>query len=375
MTSASWSDLPLKKVIKLKRGFDLATNKRAPGIFPVVGAAGISGWHSEGPIKGPGVVLGRAGASMGVATYVTQDFWPLNTSLFVEDFLGNNPRFIYSMLRCIDFSGYNSGAAQPMLNRNYIRSVTVTVPPISEQDKIASLLGALDDKIAVNERIADSSRQLALSLFEKDTLRSGRTTTVSAISSLLTRGGTPKYTDDDQQLTVVNQKCVRGGRVDLSPSRKTLREKVRPERVLQSGDVLVNSTGVGTLGRVSLWTHDVEATCDTHVTIVRINEAVIPQIIGALALLRSQSEIERLGEGSTGQTELSRAKLGSFSLQVPEEMSWPRLADDIQALERSGDHALRENHTLAALRDTLLPKLISGELRIKDAEREGSDAV
>jgi len=94
---------------------------------------------------------------MGKATYVPGDFWPLNTALFVEDFLGNDPCFVYALLSLIDFSRYNSGAAQPMLNRNYIRNIPVPIPDLPEQQAISEVLGALDDKIAVNERIANTA--------------------------------------------------------------------------------------------------------------------------------------------------------------------------------------------------------------------------
>jgi type I restriction enzyme S subunit len=126
---SEWRERRLEDVVRLKRGFDLATRDRRPGPFPVVGSAGISGWHDEGPIPGPALVLGRAGSSMGVASYCeTERFWPLNTSLFVEDFKGNDPRFIFHLFQLTDLTGYNSGSAQPMLNRNYIRDVVFLIP-------------------------------------------------------------------------------------------------------------------------------------------------------------------------------------------------------------------------------------------------------
>ena len=126
---SEWKSRRLEEVVQLKRGFDLATRDRRPGPYPVVGSAGISGWHDEGPIPGPALVLGRAGASMGVASYCeVERFWPLNTALFVEDFKGNDPRFIFHLFQVTDLTGFNSGSVQPMLNRNYIRNVCVRIP-------------------------------------------------------------------------------------------------------------------------------------------------------------------------------------------------------------------------------------------------------
>nr|WP_246486873.1 restriction endonuclease subunit S [Kribbella qitaiheensis] len=155
-----WRPATLDQLVKLQRGHDLPTSQRRNGSVPVMGAAGQSGTHDTALVKAPGVVLGRAGASMGKATYCDVDFWPLNTSLYVTDFLGNDPRFVYYLLGLIDFSGYNSGAAQPMLNRNYIKRVQISLPELPEQRAIAGIIGALDDKIVANERVAAMAREL-----------------------------------------------------------------------------------------------------------------------------------------------------------------------------------------------------------------------
>src|SRR4051794_341373 len=101
-----WRAATLDDLVALQRGHDLPGRVRRPGPVPVVGSAGISGWHDEVKAKAPGIVIGRAGASMGVVTYCQVDYWPLNTALFATDFLGNEPRFVYYVLRSIDFQGF-----------------------------------------------------------------------------------------------------------------------------------------------------------------------------------------------------------------------------------------------------------------------------
>ena len=259
----------------------------------------------------------------------------------------------------------------PLVN---LPSWPIHLPPLPEQQAIASALGALDDKIAVNERISDTSRQLGVVLYKEATDSESRSTTVEDSSSYLNRGQAPKYTEDEDGMTVLNQRCVRAGRVQLDPARRTLAARVQEARKLKHGDVLVNSTGVGTLGRVSLWSHDIEATVDSHVTIVRINPEVTPTIIGGFAMLAAQRRIEALGEGSTGQTELSKAKLGQLEIDIPSGET-DKLADRLTSLEQKADAALAESRTLAELRDTLLPQLMSGKLRVKDAEKIVEDNV
>jgi len=132
----------------------------------VLGSFGITGYHDTPRAKGPGVAVGRSGASFGVVSYSTVDYWPLNTVLYVTDFHGNCPRFAYYLLRSLDFKGYNSGSAQPSLNRNYIAAIQLTVPRPQEQRSIADFLGSLDDKIELNRRMNQTLEAIAQAVFK-----------------------------------------------------------------------------------------------------------------------------------------------------------------------------------------------------------------
>src|SRR5262249_50751166 len=110
-----WRQTSLGNVVRLQRGHDLPDQDRKFGSGPVVGSFGITGWHNEARAKGPGVTVGRSGASIGVVAFVKEDYWPLNTCLYVTDFLGNDPRFCYYLLNTLAFASYNSGSAQPSL--------------------------------------------------------------------------------------------------------------------------------------------------------------------------------------------------------------------------------------------------------------------
>lgn len=270
-----------------------------------------------------------------------------------------------------------SGSTVPHLRVDQVRHLAVPeIPEISVQRSVAAVLGALDDKIAVNEQISQTSRELGLYMYRAHLNRyDHRQPKLADVTSTIIRGGTPRYTDPENGMVVVNQKCVRSGRVSLAKARHTVAAKVREDRLLRPGDVLVNSTGVGTLGRVGLWNHDIEATVDSHVTIVRFDPATVNPILGAYALFLIQPRIEALGEGTTGQTELSRTKLGNLLIPLPNSDSSSELATSFTSLEQSARARLTENHILEELRDTLLPQLLTGKLRIKDAERAVEDAV
>lgn len=155
----------LGQLISLQRGHDLPSELRQSGLVPVMGSFGITGYHNKAKAKAPGVIIGRSGSSAGVVSFVNEDYWPLNTCLFSTNFYGNNPKFVYYFLFTIDFISYNSGSAQPSLNRNQIYTIPISVPDGCLQDAIADILGALDDKIELNRRMNETLEAMAQAIF------------------------------------------------------------------------------------------------------------------------------------------------------------------------------------------------------------------
>lgn len=153
-----WKKMFLGDLISLQRGYDLPTQDRIKGEIPIVGGGGYNGYHSQAKVNGPGIVLGRSGAGFGTAFYVKENFWPLNTGLFVTDFKGNDPLYIFHFLDALDFSSYNSGGAQPSLNRNFIYPILITSPPYPEQKAIADLLSTWDEAIEKTERLIQAKK-------------------------------------------------------------------------------------------------------------------------------------------------------------------------------------------------------------------------
>ena len=159
------SKIPLNEFITLQRGFDLPSNKRISGNVPVVASTGIAGYHNEIKVKAPGVVIGRSG-SIGGGQYIEKDFFPLNTTLYVKDFKGHYPRFIYYLLKSIDFTSFNVGTGVPTLNRNHLSSILISDLGIDKEKEIAYILGSLDQKIQLNIQINQTLEQIAQALFK-----------------------------------------------------------------------------------------------------------------------------------------------------------------------------------------------------------------
>ena len=138
-----WVVKPLIEVATLQRGYDLPVQDRSLGNVPIFAANGPVGNHNEAKVPGPGVITGRSG-SIGKVHYVDSDYWPLNTALYVKDFHGNDPKFIYYMLSTFGLEKYSEGTGVPTLNRNNVHGVNVSLPPLPEQKRIAAILDKAD---------------------------------------------------------------------------------------------------------------------------------------------------------------------------------------------------------------------------------------
>ncbi|KAA0876453.1 restriction endonuclease subunit S [Nitrincola tapanii] len=157
--------VPLNEFITLQRGHDLPHKDRVEGNIPVVASTGITGYHNVAKAKSPGVVIGRSG-SIGGGQYITEDFWPLNTTLWVKDFKGHNERFVYYLLKNIDFTSFNVGSGVPTLNRNHLSSILVENKGRKSEDEIAKILGDFDDKIDLNNQISKNLEKMAQVIFK-----------------------------------------------------------------------------------------------------------------------------------------------------------------------------------------------------------------
>lgn len=251
-----WTNCTLKEVVSLQRGHDLTDAQRHPGDVPVMSAAGQNGFHDTAIVRGPGVVVGRSGASIGRVHYCKTDFWPHNTALYVTDFHGNVPLFTFYFLRRLHLSRYNSGGAQPSLNRNFIYPLDVTIPQPKEQQTIAAalsdvdgLIGALDKLIAKKRAIKQAAMQQLLTGKTRLPGFSGewKSTSLGDIASVSKGSGLSKSVVGESG----SRKCVLygelfttyGSRIDEVFSR-TDSEDGRPSHV---GDILMpgSTTTVG----------------------------------------------------------------------------------------------------------------------------------
>jgi type I restriction enzyme S subunit len=155
-----WQTLPLGRVLKFQRGFDLPHRTRRTGPVPVVSSAGTTDFHDVAQALAPGVVTGRYG-TIGQLFYLEENFWPLNTTLYVRDFQGNVPKFVYYLLHSFDFGSFSGKSGVPGVNRNDLHAEDVSLPQcVEEQRAIATALSDVDALIAGLERLIAKKRDI-----------------------------------------------------------------------------------------------------------------------------------------------------------------------------------------------------------------------
>ena len=330
-----------------------------------------------------------------------------------------NPKFLAyaikgrekEILGLVGEAGHGTG----VLPTDRIEGLEIFLPPEDEQSAIAHVLGTLDDKIELNRKQNETLEAMARALFKAwfvdfepvrakmeghwqrgqslpglpahlydlypDRLveseigeipEGWEVSTLGKVSSYLSRGISPKYIDAGGVL-VLNQKCIRGFAIDFNKGRRhDVTQRGVDGRALEVGDVLVNSTGVGTLGRVAQVRRLAEQTVvDSHVTVVRSVARINPAYLCGFMYMK-QPEIEAMGEGSTGQTELSRSKLGAMEILIPSISVLQEYAKLVGAMAESQAQNQDSSDALVSLRDTLLPKLISGELRVSSLNEDAT---
>ena len=266
----------------------------------------------------------------------------------------------------------SGGATRNALTKDMVNNLELELPTVEEQQKIVTVLNDIQKKIdcnnAVNENLEQQAQVLFKSWFVEYAPFGGVkpkewvNTNLDNLTSIISRGIAPKYSDGSDQ-TVINQKCIRNHMIDLSLARAHTPKAIN-EKWLRFGDLLINSTGAGTLGRTAqVWFQPQNLTVDSHVTIVRPIRENLIFYIGLWGILHER-EIESLHTGSTGQTELPRERVKALELLLPDNETLDSFNTLIAPIADAIVSNQEESNRLAALRDVLLPKLMSGELDV-----------
>ncbi len=436
---SEWKATTLGDVIELKRGYDLPAQLRTRGTVPVISSAGVSDYHSDSKVAGPGVVTGRYG-TIGNVFFSTEAYWPLNTTLYVRDFKGNLPKFIYYFLKTLDFQEFSDKAAVPGVNRNHLHMANVHVPAsVGEQHAIAHILGSLDDKIELNRRMNETLEGMAQALFKSwfvdfdpvidNALVAGNSIPEELADRAEVRraalaNGTAnreaakpfpaafQQTEELGWIPVGWEVSNVGKHVSLQRgttyksrlkglpgpyllglgsiqrnggfkenSLKTYGGDCPPKMVLKPGDIFVSLKDItqaadllGSVARLPYHISSGRLTQDT-VKLVFDGEPVSKDYIYNMLLTERYRDHCRSRATGTTNLGLAREDFFGFPFAMPSveiQITYDRL---VQSCNEKHQVNTAESISLTHIRDTLLPKLISGELRIPDAEKLAEAAL
>lgn len=361
-----WKRTTVGDVMTLQRGFDLPAQNRRAGNVPIVSSSGTTGLHDEAKIQAPAVITGRYG-TIGEVFFVEEPCWPLNTTLYVKDFCGNEPRYVAYLLEALDLSGLNDKTSVPGLNRNHVHAVEVSRAPLGEQRRIAFVLSSFDEKIQHLFDLAATLEALVGAAFSR---LSASPATKSALGELgvVRGGGTPKSAEpsywDPAEIVWMTPKDMTALKapVAFDSARKISQAGLAHSsaKLLPSGTVLLTSRatiGVTAIARVPLATNQ---------GFITVEPAPGLSSVYVLFAIRSvMPEIHQRAGGSTFP-EINKTNFKSIPLRIAETDALAAFDGvAVPAFDRIAA-AVQEAETLAAIRDTLLPKLISGQVRVPD---------
>lgn len=324
-----WEVKPLIEIATLQRGYDLPVDDRVSGGVPVFAANGQVGSHNEAKAKGPGVVTGRSG-SIGKVHFVESDYWPLNTSLYVKDFHGNDPKFIYYMLSNMRLERYSEGTGVPTLNRNNVHDVLVSLPPLDEQRRIAAILDKADairrkrqESIRLTEEFL---RSTFLEMFG-DPVTNPRRWAVADLGSIAQiQGGlqvTTKRSGNPLEIPYLRVANVYRDRLDLTEMKTMPVTHAELERVkLAKGDILIVE-GHGNpeeIGRSSVWDASINPCIhQNHLIRVRVDSSVADPIFISAYLNSSggRQQLFSFGKTTSGLNTISTSNVKNTKVLLP----------------------------------------------------------
>lgn len=342
---SEWKESKLGDVIVFQRGHDLSKIEMTKGEFPVAGSNGVIGFHNLSTTKGPGVTIGRSG-NVGNPHYYANDYWAHNTVLYIKDFKNSLPKFIYYFLETFDFTQFNVGSAVPTLNRNHIHELMVKVPSVSEQIAIASILSSLDDKIDLLHRQNKTLEQLAETLFRQWFVEeAGEDWEVGVVGDLfkLQRGyDLPSQDRFEGKYPIITSSGFNGAHHEY--------------RVKGPG---VTTGRSGLLGNV----YYIEEDFWPLNTSLFIAEYKISKPLFAYFVLKTL-DIVSLNGGSAVPT-LNRNDVHQLVTQIPPMKLIEAFEENVKTYFKKIKSNTTQIRTLTQLRDTLLPKLMSGEVRVE----------
>jgi type I restriction enzyme, S subunit len=386
-----WRDALLGDMIQLQRGFDLTEKTSAHGEIPVYSSGGLSYFTDVARCPGPGVITGRKGV-LGKVHYSAGNYWPHDTTLWVKDFNGSEPRFVYYLLQTLPLASLDAGASNPTLNRNHAHLLPVRIPEPETQRAIASVLGAIDDLIENNRRRVELLEHMAQAIYREwfvhfrypghefdefvdsplGPLPSGFSIQVLGSVARVVRGRSYRKHElvETGGVPFVNLKCMERGGGFRRDGLKRYVGVYSSDQEAKQGDIVLAVTDLTQLREVLA-----QATLVPRIAggfgvisldVIRVVPSDPSETLPLYFALRHPGFADRVKEYANGSTvlHLSPTHVAEASILWPTERLRMEFATITKSLVQMVDDLLDGSDRLTSIRDLLLPKLVTGQIDV-----------
>lgn len=354
----NWKNGELGDFVTLKRGFDLPQQKREDGQVPIFSSSGITGTHSTAMVKAPGVITGRYG-TIGEVFYAAKDFWPLNTTLFVEDFHGNDAKFIYYFLKTLEWSKFTSASAVPGINRNTVHKEIVSLPDIETQRRIASTLSMFDEKIKINTEINDNLADLLQTIYQGRFGNDILAVNQGVLSDICS------YSTDKVAVSELNVRTYFSTENMLSGKAGSTEATSLPTTsqttACHKGDTLISN--IRPYFKKIVYCED-KCGCSTDVLCFTPSQPCYSAYLFSTLYADKFFAFMVAGSKGTKMPRGDKQQIMTYPVVLPSEEELAGFNTIASPLLEQIYSNRAENKRLSILRDTLLPKLMSGEIDV-----------
>lgn len=400
MSSSGWKNCTLGELVTFQRGHDLTTNNVIEGQYPVVGSSGIIAYHNKYTTQAPCITIGRSGNSVGKCYYCNYNCWAHNTTLYIKEYINTDPQFIYYYLETLNLQHYAGGSAVPTLNRNHIHPISVCVPSeIEEQKQIASIFSTIDEKVETNNVINKKLEEMAQAIFKQwfvdfefpnedgepykssggDMVESEmgmipKGWEIKVLGNVLNtieagnrpKGGAGNLTEGIPSIGAEN--IIGLGRYDYSKEKFVTEEyfKNMKKGIVESEDVLLYKDGAQ-LGRKTMFMDGYphkHCCINSHVFILRTDGLISQNYLYFWLDQECMTQNIINLNANSAQPGINQVQVKSLKILVPNKSIINKFDIVVVSLLKKIFANCNTNNNLSKLRDNLLPKLMSGEIRV-----------
>lgn len=364
---SEWKECKLGDIVVFNYGKGLKAENRLEGIIPVYSSAGITGYHNEALVCSDGLVVGRKG-TVGKVYYSKTPFYCIDTAYYIiPDDKKYRLNFLYYFLKTLGLEELNEDSAVPGLNRNTAYNQDILFPPLSEQKAIAAVLSSLDDKIDLLQRQNKTLEAMAQTLFRQwfveEADESWEEKPLDQIAEYLNGLACQKYPpkNEIEKLPVLKIKDLRNGFTENSDWAST---DIANEYIIENGDIIFSWSGSL---MVKIWNGE---KCILNQHLFKVTSSIYPKWYYYFWTKYHLEKFISIAESkSTTMGHIKREDLSNSMVLSPE-------VNELKEMDQKAspilDKLISNNKqilSLVRLRDTLLPKLISGEVRVHYEEQ------